>query len=255
MPDITVNVPTRDGQAACVFFTPAGEGPWPGVVYFTDVWGIRPATREMAARVAARGYAVLLPNIFYRTHTPPFDPLLTGGARNREMVQSLLSTMDADKMARDGVCYVEYLLGRDDVRGQGASASAGATNKKAAVVGYCFSGAMAVRTAAAAPDKVAAMASFHGGRLVTDQPDSPHTLISKITAALYFGHATQDQSMTAQQIAQLDAVLKSWGGTYQSEIYEGARHGWAVPGGDAYDPVQSERHYAKLFDLLDRTLK
>ena len=114
---------------------------------------------------------------------------------------------------------------------------------------------MAVRTVAAAPDKVAAMASFHGGRLVTDQPDSPHTLISKITAALYFGHATQDQSMTAQQIAQLDAVLKSWGGTYQSEIYEGARHGWAVPGGDAYDPVQSERHYAKLFDLLDRTLK
>ena len=77
MPDISVNVPTRDGQAACVFFTPAGEGPWPGVVYFTDVWGIRPATREMAARVAARGYAVLLPNIFYRTHTPATYHLLS----------------------------------------------------------------------------------------------------------------------------------------------------------------------------------
>lgn len=244
MPEVTIDVPTRDGEADSVFLTPPGKGPWPGVVYLTDVWGIRPAAREMAARVAAEGYVVLMPNIFYRTHKAPFDPLLTGGERNMEAVKSLLGAIDAEMMARDGVSYVEYLLGREDVQ-----------KPKVAVVGYCFSGAMAVRTAAAAPDKVAAAASFHGGRLVTDQPDSPHTLIPEITAELYFGHAIEDQSATPQQIEQLDAALKGWGGKYQSEMYEGARHGWSVPGGEAYNPAQSERHFEKLFDLLRRTLK
>jgi len=240
---VTIDVPTRDGEAGSVFLTPAGRGPWPGVVTLTDVWGIRPDARAMAARAAA-GYAVLMPNIFYRTHKVPLDPKLTGGERNMAVAGPLLASMDADKMTRDGVSYVDYLLGREDVQ-----------KPKVAVVGYCFSGAMAVRTAAAAPDKVAAAASFHGGRLVTDSKDSPHTLIPKIKAELYFGHATQDLSMTAQQIEQLDAGLKGWGGKYQSEIYEGARHGWAVPGGEVYNPAQSERHFEMLFDLLKRTLK
>ena len=126
---------------------------------------------------------------------------------------------------------------------------------KVAVVGYCFSGAMAVRIAAALPDQIAAAASFHGGRLVTDQPDSPHTLIPTITADLYFGHAVEDQSATPEQIAQLDDALKGWGGKYQSEVYEGAHHGWTVEGGEAYNKAQSERHFEKLFDLLKRTLK
>jgi carboxymethylenebutenolidase len=147
-------------------------------------------------------------------------------------------------MVADGIAYTEYLLGRQDVAGS-----------KVAVVGYCFSAAMAVRTAAAIPDKVAAAASFHGGRLVTEQPDSPHTLIPKIEAELYFGHAVNDQSATPQQIAQLDDALKAWGGTYQSQMYEGAHHGWTVEGGEAYNPAQSERHFEKLFDLLKRTLK
>ena len=243
MPEVSLQVATRDGEADSLFLTPAGAGPWPGVVYLTDVWGIRPDVTAMAWRLAAQGYAVLVPNIFYRTHKVPFDPKLTGGERNMTVAGPLLASMDAEKMARDGMSYVEYLLGREDV-----------AKSRVAVVGYCFSGAMAVRTAAAAPDKVVAAASFHGGRLVTDQPDSPHTLIPSIKAELYFGHAIEDPSMTAQQIALLDAGLKGWGGTYQSEIYEGARHGWAVPGGESYNQPQSERHFEKLFDLLKRTL-
>ena len=105
------------------------------------------------------------------------------------------------------------LLERDDVKGS-----------KIAVVGYCFTGAMALRTAAMEPDKVAAAASFHGGRLVTEDADSPHTRIAKVKGELYFGHAVEDQSATPAQIAKLDDTLKGWGGKFQSEMYEGARH-------------------------------
>jgi carboxymethylenebutenolidase len=101
---------------------------------------------------------------------------------------------------------------------------------------------------------VAAAASFHGGQLVTDGPDSPHSELPKVTAELYFGHAVEDQSMPPAAIEKLDDALKGWGGAYQSEIYEGARHGWSVPGRPVYDEAQSERHFAKLFDLLKRNL-
>jgi carboxymethylenebutenolidase len=249
-----IDIPTPDGEADSEFYTPEGKGPWPGVIYLTDIWGLRPATEKMARRVAGEGYAVLLPNIFYRTNKPPIDPLLKGQERGMEVAGPLLASMNAERMVADGIAYADYLLARADVGKPGASAGAGATNKKVAVVGYCFSGAMAVRLAAAIPEKIAAAASFHGGGLVTDRPDSPHTLIPEITAELYFGHAVEDQSATPRMVAQLDAALKGWGGTYQSEVYEGARHGWTVEG-PVYNPAQSERHFEKLFDLLQRTLK
>ncbi len=127
-----VDVPTRDGEADSILYLPDGAGPWPGVVYLTDIWGIRPASEKMARRVAEQGYVVLLPNLFYRTHTLPIDPLLKGGQRGMDVVMPLLNALDAERMARDGVAYVEYLLGREDVK-----------KPKVAVVGYCFSGAMA----------------------------------------------------------------------------------------------------------------
>jgi carboxymethylenebutenolidase len=248
MREAKVNVSTPDGIANSFLYTPADPaskdaGPWPGIVYLTDIWGIRPATRKMAARVAEQGYVVLLPNLFYRTHKEPVDPLLKGGQRGMDVAGPLLASMTPARMVTDDLAYIDYLVGREDV-----------TKPKVAVVGYCFSGGMAVRAAAAAPDKVAAAASFHGGRLVSDQPDSPHTLIPKIKAELYFGHAVNDQSATPQQIAKLDEVLKGWGGKYQSEIYEGAQHGWTVSDHN-YNAAQSERHFEKLFDLLKRTLK
>jgi len=123
------------------------------------------------------------------------------------------------------------------------------------VVGYCFTGQFALRAAAAAPGMVAAAASFHGGQLVTEAPDSPHTELPQVKAELYFGHAVEDQSMPPAAIEKLDDALKGWGGVYQSEIYEGARHGWSVPGRPVYNERQAERHYAKLFDLLERNLK
>ena len=247
MSEQTVTITTPDGQAPARLFTPAmsAETRWPGVVYLTDIWGIRPATEKMARRVADQGYAVLMPHLFYRNRPVVFDPLTKGQPRDRDAVPELLASLPASRIVSDGVAYAQYLQQRPEVSGS-----------KIAVVGYCFSGAMAVRIAAALPDSVAAAASFHGGRLVTEQSDSPHTLIPNIKAELYFGHAVEDPSATPQQIAQLDETLKGWGGVYQSEMYEGAHHGWTVEGrADVYNPKQSERHFEKLFDLLKRTLK
>lgn len=245
-----VAIPTPDGEAPADLFTPEGSGPisankWPGVLYLSDVWGIRPANQKMARRVAERGYAVLLPHLFYRTQPAQFDPFLTGAERSMALVQSLLAGMTAPVMTSDGVAYAQYLLARPEV-----------SPGKIAVAGYCFSGAMALRIAAALPDKVAAVASFHGGNLVTDRPDSPHLLLPRIKAELYFGHADQDPTATRDQIATLEAALKQWGGEYHSELYEGALHGWSVEGRpDVYNPAQAERHFEKLSDLLKRSLK
>jgi carboxymethylenebutenolidase len=216
------------------------------VLYLTDIWGIRPANQAMAQRVADQGYAVLMPNIFYRSDALPIMPPGEPDTRDPAVLRRLshlLAAVDADRMRRDGVAYAEFLLALPQVEGS-----------RIAVVGYCFTGQFALRTAAAAPRMVAAAASFHGGHLVTDAPDSPHTELPKVRAELYFGHAVEDQSMPPAAIEKLDDALKGWGGTYESEIYEGARHGWSVPGRPVYDEVQSERHFTKLFDLLKRNL-
>jgi carboxymethylenebutenolidase len=123
------------------------------------------------------------------------------------------------------------------------------------VVGYCFTGGMALRTAAAVPQKIAAAASFHGGGLYTDAPDSPHKLLPEVKARLYFGHAVEDRGMPAEAIEKLERALAAWGGAYTSETYQGAHHGWTVPGGHAYNEAQAERAFAKLCELFSSELK
>ncbi len=246
MAERQLQVAGADGMAEGFLCTPDDGHAWPGVLYFTDVWGIRPANRAMARRVAAEGYAVLMPNIFYRTDTlpimPPGEPDTSSPATLRRL-SHLLAAVNPDQMRRDGAAYAEFLETLPQVEGG-----------RIAVVGYCFSGQFALRTAAAAPGRVAAAASFHGGHLATEAPDSPHTELPTVKAELYFGHAVEDQSMPPAAIEKLDDALKGWGGTYQSEVYEGAKHGWSVPGRPVYDRAASERHFTKLFDLLKRNL-
>ncbi len=245
MAERKLEVAGADGTAEGFLYTPAGSGPWAGVLYLTDIWGIRPASQEMAQRVADQGYAVLMPNIFYRTDAlpimPPGEPQIGDPVVMRRL-SHLLAAVNADQMRRDAQTYAEFLLALPQVAGP-----------KIAVVGYCFTGQFALRAAAAAPEWVAAAASFHGGHLVTEAPDSPHTELPKVKAELYFGHAAEDQSMPPAAIEKLDDALKGWGGVYQSEVYEG-KHGWSVPGRPVYDQAASERHFSKLFDLLKRTL-
>ena len=246
MPETKLEVAGADGTAEAFLYTPEGESAWPGVLYLTDIWGIRPANQAMARRVADQGYAMLMPNIFYRSDALPIMPPGEPDTKDAEVLRRLshlLTALNADQMRRDAIACSEFLQALPQVDGN-----------RIAVVGYCFTGQFALRAAAAAPDLVAAAASFHGGQLVTEAPDSPHTDLPKVKAELYFGHAVEDQSMPPAAIEKLDDALKGWGGAYQSEIYEGARHGWSVPGRPAYNEARAERHYRKLFDLLKRTL-
>ena len=247
MSETTVDVKVADGNAEAFLFTPAGgSGPWPGVVYLTDIMGIRPAYHRMAQRLADQGYVVLLPNIFHRgTRLPVLDfvPQM-GDERTMKRMGELRASLPNDKMGPDGAAYADYLLAQKNVKGP-----------KGAVVGYCFTGSMTVRTAGAAPDKIAAAISFHGGGLYTDQPDSPHLLLPKIKARLYFGHAVQDRSMPAETIAKFEATLKAWGGPFESETYEGALHGWCVPGRpEIYNEKQAERAFGKMTETLKAAL-
>jgi carboxymethylenebutenolidase len=241
-----VEVPGADGTAEAYLYTPArGSGCWPGVIFLTDIMGIREANLGMAKRIAEHGYVVLVPNIFYRvSRLPVVDfELKMGDERTMKRMGELRAGLSNAQMGPDGAAYAAYLLGQASVNGP-----------KVAVAGYCFTGTMAIRTAAAAPDKIAAAASFHGGGLYTDRPDSPHLLLPKITARLYFGHAVEDRGMPPEAIEKLETLLKSWPGKSESETYP-AHHGWTVPGrAGIYDEAQAERHYAKLFELLYETL-
>jgi carboxymethylenebutenolidase len=146
-------------------------------------------------------------------------------------------------MESDATAYVDFLAKQESVR-----------SEPMGVIGFCFTGAMALRTAAKRPDKIAAVASFHGGGLFTDDPASPHTVLPKVKARLYFGHAIEDRSMPREAIAKFEGALAAWNGAHESETYDGAHHGWSVPGSPAYNEPQAERAFQKLTELLAATL-
>jgi len=243
MIEAEVEIPGLGAQA--YFYRPDGVADFPGVLFLTDIWGPRPANIGMAKRLAEKGFAVLLPNVVHR-----YAPIQPGGLEtddadeNSKRLGKLFQALTASQMVDDGKAYVDFLLAQKGVK-QG----------KIGAVGYCFMGQMAVRIAAAVPDKVAAAASFHGGFLVTDKPDSPHRILAPITARLYFGHAVEDSSATPEHVATLEQALRDWHGAFQSEVYDGARHGWTTPGRAVYNQLQAERAFEKLIELFDATLK
>ena len=242
--EYTPTLDAADGSAEAVVYTP-GDGPHPGLLFYTDIFGIRPGAQQVARSIAEAGYTVMMPNVFYRYGKLPLMDFefKMGEERSMKAMGGLFAALPGSAMEKDAPFYVDALLNRNDVSGD-----------KIAVVGYCFTGAMALRTAAVMPDKVAAAASFHGGRLVTDDEDSPHTRVAQVKGELYFGHAVEDPIATPAQIAKLEDTLKGWGGKFQSEMYEGARHGWTMPGREVYNEKQAARAQAKLLDLLKRNI-
>ncbi len=239
-----IEISTPDGTSDGFLFRPDDQ-PHPGVIHLTDIWGIRDPQKEMCRRLAARGYTVLLPNVFYRSGRPPIFP---EGARFGEPATmkrfgEVTGAMTPEAVARDAGPYVDFLLGQDSVSGD-----------QVAVVGHCFTGAVALRIAAAQADKVALAASFHGGRLYTDDATSPHLVLPQVRARLYFGHADQDGSMPAEAIARLEQALAEWGGRYESELYDGALHGWTTLQSERYHPEQAARAFSKLESLLAETV-
>ena len=236
---------TADGVVDGYFF-PAAGGSGPGVIHLTDIRGNRPANREKSAWLAAQGYSVLQPNVFYRTAKEPvWDfPFVMGEARSMQRFRELTQPLDADAQERDAAAFVAELQKHPEV-----------TSGPMGVLGHCFTGPMALRIAAACRDRVAAAASFHGGGIVTPAENSPHQALPRVRAQLYFAHASNDALMPAEAIQTLQAALAAWGGQYENETYEGARHGWTMSDGAAYDAQAAERAHAKLLALFARALR
>ncbi len=242
--DHEIEVPTQDGTADAMLFHQPGEQR-PGVIFLPDGIGMRDSQRQMARRLAAEGYSVLLPNIYYRSGRAPFFPPKPDFAdeATRERFMELTKPLTAEAMERDGSAWVDFLASQSSV-----------SDGPMGIVGFCFSGAFALRTAAARPDRIGAAASFHGGGLWKDDPSSPHQVLPRVKARLYFGHAKEDRSMPAEAIEKFERGLAEWGGRYESETYD-AHHGWTVPDSRAYDEPDAERAFSKLKELFAAALR
>ncbi|HEY2178422.1 MAG TPA: dienelactone hydrolase family protein [Caulobacteraceae bacterium] len=243
-----VAIPTPDGEARAFVFKPDhGEGPWPAVIFFMDAPAIRPALFEMSQRLADHGYYVLLPDMFWRAG--PYAPIdlktaMASEEARREIFGRLMASTDPEKSTRDTGAFLAWLSGQSEVRGD-----------KVGVTGYCMGAALALRAAGNFPERVAAAGGFHGGRLATDAPDSPHLLAPKIKAKVYIAGADEDAGFPPEQADRLREALTAADVDNTVEIYPGAHHGYAPPDMPVYNEAAAERHWKELFKLLDETLK
>jgi carboxymethylenebutenolidase len=241
----TIDVPTPDGVADCYLTRPADDRAHPGVLFMIDAIGLRPRIEEMADRIAAQGYVVLVQNVFYRAGRAPLwetpdlhDP--DSRARFMRSLGPLMGALTPGAVAADGGAYLDKL--------------AELTDGPVGVTGYCFGGWLGWTIAAAYPDRVAALGGFHTGRMVTDAPDSAHLLAPRVRGEVYWGHADQDQSMTPDNIATLVQAMDEAGVRHTTELYDGAQHGYTMSDMGAYDEAAAERHFTALFALLERAI-
>ncbi|MEU3663882.1 dienelactone hydrolase family protein [Streptomyces sp. NPDC032940] len=243
-----VDIPAADGTADAYLARPGDGNAYPAVLFFMDAFGLRPRLRAMADRLAGEGYTVLVPNVFYRHgRAPVVDlPEFIDPKSRPEIFRHLGPVMRAltpDLAMRDADAWLRWLAGC-------SSAAAGPVG----VTGYCMGAALALRTAGTYPDRVAAVAGFHGGNLATDGPQSPHLVAGDITAEAYFGHADRDPGLPPEQQQRLAAALTAAGVRHRCEVYAGAHHGYTQADTAAYDQEATERHWAELLGLLRRTL-
>jgi len=245
MPTITDSITTPDGTCPITLAIPEGAGAWPGIVMYPDAGGARPAFRKMAARLASLGYAVLVPDVYYRSGDwAPFDMEgVFGDKGERNRLFAMMKAITPEVMAADAGAYFNYLTARPEVSGQ-----------RFGTTGYCMGGRTSLMVAGRVPDRVAAAMSFHGGGLVSDDADSPHLLAPAITAAVYIGAAENDASYTPEQSEILDAALTAAGVAHTIEWYSAA-HGFAVPDNGPYDPAAAERHWQAMADFFGEHLR
>ena len=232
-----VAVKTADGTSDCALFYPVGQGTWPAVLIWPDIMGLRPAFRDMGRRLAGEGYVVLVVNPFYRSAKAPVigDKFDFSNTEQRARLTGYRAAIGDDGADRDSVAYLTFL----DAQPQ--------TNKikKAGVQGYCMGGPLSFRTAAAVPGRIAAVGSFHGGGLVTKNPNSPHLLIPKTNAAYLIAKARNDDAKEPTVKDDLKAAFAAANRTATVEVYAGD-HGWCVKGSAVYNEAQAERAWAAL---------
>ncbi|MEU6563732.1 dienelactone hydrolase family protein [Nocardia nova] len=245
----TVDIKTPDGVADAYVTHPADGGKHPGLLLYMDAFGVRPALRALADDFAAAGYTVLVPNVFYRHGKAPvvelpdfIDPAERPDVLGK--IMPMLRELTREVAQRDAGAYVDWLQGYEFT-----------SDGPIATAGYCMGGRLALYTAGALGDRVAAAAGFHTGGLVIEGADSPHLAAETATAEMYFGHADQDRSLPPEQIESFDKALAAAGLRYRTEVYPGAHHGYTQSDTAAYNREADERHRRELLALLDRTLR
>lgn len=243
MPGAEVTIRTRDGDCPTHILRPDGDGPWPAAIFYMDAGGIRPAMLAMAQRLGRAGYVVLLPDLFHRYGAyGPFVPKDVFAGDVRAILGPLIATTGNDKAAEDTGALLAYLDTRTDVVGTRVGA-----------VGFCMGGGMAIAAAGSYPDRFAAVASFHGGNLATDDPSSPHRFAPKLASGVYLAVAETDDSYPPAMAERFEAALVQAGVRYRAETYPAA-HGWMMPDFPVYDHAAAERGWTQLLALFDRNL-
>ena len=241
-----VEIKTADGTADAALFYPKGKGKWPAVLLWPDVMSLRPVFRDMGRRLAAAGYVVLVPNLYYRVKKAP----VIEGAFNfanpddRAKLTPMRASVTPAGTFKDAEAYVAFL----DAQPQTNKA------KKIGVQGYCMGGPLSFRTAAAAPGRIGAVASFHGGGLVTANEDSPHLLIPKTHATYLIEVADNDDKQDPTVKDKLKAAFAAAGRPATVEVFEGANHGWTVKGSQVYNEAAAETAWANLLALYKKAL-
>ena len=244
MPHTQTQIPTAEGLCPVHVLTPDGAGPWPAVIFYMDGLGMRQTLIDMAQRLADNGYVVLLPDMYYRWGA--YDALVPTEVFKgdfRATVGPMMATTGNAAAARDTAAFLAWLGTHPQVKGNHVG-----------TVGFCMGGGMALTAAGTYPDRVVAAASFHGGRLVTDDPASPHLLAPQIKAELLIAGADNDASYPMEMHQALIAALDAAGVRHHSEIYTGAAHGWMKADFPVYDAAAAERGWAELLALFARNL-
>jgi carboxymethylenebutenolidase len=240
-----VSVKTPDGTSDAVLFHPPGKGAWPAVLIWPDIFGLRPVFRAMGKRLAAEGFTVLVPNPFYRSATA--DTIgATIDTSNRDSMSKMFAfrqAMTDEGVDKDAIAYLAFLDGQ----------KATAKTKKVGVQGYCMGGPLSFRTAAAVPNRIGAVATFHGGGLVAPGDASPHLLIPKTKAAYLVCVAKNDDARAPTDKDTLKAAFAAAGKKATVEVY-GGDHGWTVPGSAVYNEAEAERAWANLIKLYKASL-
>jgi len=236
-----VTVVTPDGSADCYFVHPA-SGTAPGVLMWPDIFGLRPAFRQMGKRLAESGYSVLVVNPFYRVQQAP--TATAGAATPIEEVRPLMQALTETTHMTDAKAFIAWLDEQSSV----------ATNRRIGTQGYCMGGPMAFRTAAAVPNRVGAVASFHGGGLVTEEPNSPHLQAAKTQAQFLVEIAENDDMRSPNDKNVLRETFASANLTAEIEVYAGAAHGWCPPDSRVYNEPQAEKAWGRLLALYGKAL-
>jgi len=240
-----IEIKTPDGVADAYFVHPT-TGQHPGVLIWPDALGLRPAFKQMGKRLAEAGYSVLVPNPFYRARKAP---ILPPGAsfqdeETRKVVMSMMGALNPQTHVTDAKAFVAFLDAQASVD----------KKRKLGTTGYCMGGPITMRTAATFPDRIGAAASFHGGGLVTDKPDSPHLLVPKIKAQYLFAIAENDDKQQPQAKDTLRAAFAAAKIPAEIEVYAGAMHGWCPPDAAVYNEAQAEKAWDRLQVLFKKAL-